>query len=893
MTQTGEPLLRPSIISRQPRRHRPLVLVVIILALTILLAEHSADHPIRGLVLCALVSVIGVAAACRWQSVRRLLLVAFGTLAFGYTYVLWSMVSLPADHVSRVLTTMPMRLEGRVLRLVKVSDSRTTLDLAAQTLRDETTERHVVGRVRVTAYDFVPAVEVGDIIRLHRLQLRRPIGFRNPGAFDYASYLARRGIYVTGSVSKAERLEVVQHAPSGLWTRLSRFKVALIASIHNTIPEPAASISHAMVWGVRSAALPPDVRETFAASGTAHLMSVSGLHVGFVYAAVFLVLKGGLVPLRFHLLGRFSGGPRPSKLAAAGGLLAVIGYAVLIGSNVPTLRATVMIATFVVAYLLDRDGDPFNTTALAALLILLLWPVSLFDIGFQLSFAGVLAILYAHRWLYPPGAEPADERQRPNRFARLKTRVRDFVIISICASGGTAPLIAYYFQRLPLIAAPANVIVVPMASLAVPLALLGSFAAQLWESLGAVLLSLTGLLVMAMYACLRFLAAVPYAAPRLGAVSLVVVGLAYATMVFLPYSRVSRLARWGAISGVIGLSVWLVWPWLLPDGRGQLQVTFLDVGHGDASVIRFPKGTTMLVDGGGSYRDDVDIGERVVAPFLWHNRMRWVDYIVATHPHPDHAKGLLYPLRHFRVQQFWDNGAPLRSAWYSELRQAAVARGLYRDVVAEGVTSLTIDGVRLDVLHPTAAYQATAKRRISTRGDRDENNHSLVLKLTYGAVSFLLTGDIEQDAEAFLVHAGRDLNATVLKAPHHGSRTSSTEAFVRAVNPSAVVFSVPRNSRFGHPHPVVVERYVVWGAQIFRTDHHGAITFRTDGRSLWGVPYIGRPTIVVVQGQRHLTETFGLEVQGLGAKDCMAGSRRTLCHNLVAFTLEGGSRVFP
>jgi competence protein ComEC len=505
-----------------------------------------------------------------------------------------------------------------------------------------------------------------------------------------------------------------------------------------------------------------------------------------------------------------------------------------------------MIATFVVAYLLDRDGDPFNTTALAALLVLLLHPASLFDIGFQLSFAGVLAIVYVQRWLYPPAVESPDDREIPNLVGRLKTKARDFVIISVCASLGTAPLILYYFQRMPLIAAPANVIVVPIASLAVPLALLASFAAQLWESLGHVLLSLTGSLVTMMYAGIRLCAAVPYAAPRLGAVSLPMVGLAYATLVLLPYSLTSRLARWGAFSGIIGLSAWLAWSWLLPDGRGWLQVTFLDVGHGDASVIRFPQGTTMLVDGGGSYRDDVDIGELVVAPFLWHERLRRVDYVVATHPHPDHAKGLWFPLRHFHVQQFWDNGAPLRSPWYSQLRQAAVARGLYRDVITAGVTSLMIDGVRLNVLHPTTAYQPTAKRRTSGREDRDENNRSLVLKLTYGEVSFLLTGDIEQDAEAFLLYTGRDVHATVLKAPHHGSRTSSTAAFLRAVSPRAVVFSVPHNSRFGHPDPAVVARYRALGAQIFRTDEHGAITFRADGRTLWVEPYVGPRGMVAV-----------------------------------------------
>jgi competence protein ComEC len=811
--------------------------VVIGFALAIVLAERSADHVVWGGLLGGALAVACGGAARRWRAARGALLAAAGALVLGYPYTLWSSLYLPETHLARHLHPTPVTLEGRLLRLVRISDRRTALDVAAQGLRDATGERRVSGLVRVTAYDFAPAAAAGDVVRLHQLRLRRPSGFRNPGAFDYPGYLARRGIHVVASLSKAERLEVVQRAPEGLLTGLSRLKAALLAPVA-ALPEPLAAITQAMVWGTQSAQLPPDVREAFIASGTAHLMSVSGLHVGFVYAAVFLVLRAGLAFLRFRLLTRLSGGPRPSKLAAAAGLLAVIVYAALVGANVPTLRATLMLATFVGAYLLDRDGDPCNTLALAALLILLLQPLSLFDVGFQLSFAGVLAILAAQRRL-APAPDASEIQAQPRWGARLRARAREFVVVSVCASLGTAPLILYYFQRLPLIAAPANVFVVPLASVAVPVALLASVAAQAWQGLGDLLLALTGGLVTVLYGLIRLFAAPSFAAPRLGPVSLPVVVLAYAGLALLWYGRGRRAARYGVVAIGLVVSAWLAWPWLLPAGRGELRATFLDVGHGDACLIRFPRGTTMLVDGGGSYRDDVDIGERVVAPFLWHARVRRLDYVVATHPHPDHAKGLRFLLEHFPVRHFWDNGAPLRSPWYAELRREAEARGIYGDVVAEEPSGLTLDGVRLEVLHPTTTYRPSRPRRSSGAEDPEENQRSLVLKLTYGEVSFLLTGDIEQDAEAFLVGSGRDLRATVLKVPHHGSRTSSSEAFVRAVGPRLAVFSVPRDSRFGHPHPAVLARYRALGAQILRTDEHGAITVRTDGRAVWVEPYVG------------------------------------------------------
>jgi ComEC/Rec2-related protein len=442
--------------------------------------------------------------------------------------------------------------------------------------------------------------------------------------------------------------------------------------------------------------------------------------------------------------------------------------------NFPAIRSTIMITAFVVAYLIDRDGDPFNITLLAALLILALDPFALFGVGFQLSFVGVLTIFYAYRCLPPVSTDDTHEGRSRRSVTRFKRWLRDGVVVSVFASLGTAPLVLYHFERLPCIAPLANIIVAPFASVAVP--------------------------------------------------SAIVVG------------------------------IWLVWPWLLPAGRGHLLVTFLDVGHGDASFIRFPHGTTMLIDGGGSYRDDIDIGARVVAPFLRHTRVRCLDYLVATHPHPDHAKGLGFILGDFRVGQFWDNGAPLRSEWYSALRGVAVRRGIYRDVMAEGYTAAVIDGVHLTLLHPSATFQPPTKRRGG--GDEvSENNRSLVLRLTYGAVSVLFTGDIEQEAERFLLQAGHDLRSTIVKVPHHGSRSSSSEPFVRAVDPRLAVFSVPRDGRFGHPHPAVVERYKAAGASIWRTDDHGAVTVRTDGHSVWVVPAIGEPAVLDAPATGPLAET--------------------------------------
>ena len=297
-----------------------------------------------------------------------------------------------------------------------------------------------------------------------------------------------------------------------------------------------------------------------------------------------------------------------------------------------------MITTFVFAYLIDRDGDPFNITLLAALLILGLDPYALFGIGFQLSFVGVLAIFYAYRFLSPLNMDDTEQRRSPlcDPAQRLVTgRCGGVHFRQSWDDSHPIPFRTASPHR-PL----ANIIVAPLASIAVPSAI-ASFTTQLLPPLGSILLFLTAVIVKSMYGVIRFLRA-SYAAPHIGAVSLSTVMLAYAALLLLPYSPRHRIARWGSIGGAIMVSMWLAWPWLFPAGRGQLLVTFLDVGHGDASFIRFPHGTTMLIDSGGSYRDDIDIGAQVVAPFLRHTRVRRLDYLVATHPQSDHAKGFGY-----------------------------------------------------------------------------------------------------------------------------------------------------------------------------------------------------------------------------------------------------------
>jgi competence protein ComEC len=254
-----------------------------------------------------------------------------------------------------------------------------------------------------------------------------------------------------------------------------------------------------------------------------------------------------------------------------------------------------------------------------------------------------------------------------------------------------------------------------------------------------------------------------------------------------------------------------------------LHLAVLDVGQGDALVVRSPHGRSFVVDAGGSPRGRFDLGERVGGPFLWTTGVRRIDTLVVTHAHPDHAGGVPFLLRAFGVGEVWEGPAPLTDKAYAILDEALARARVGRRTVVRGAVA-DWDGVSVEVLGPRPRRPPRSVR----------NDDSVVLALRFGEVRFLLTGDIEAVAEAELLReTGMVLAAAVLKVPHHGSRSSSSTGFVGAVGPVLAVASAGARNPFGHPHPDVLRRYREAGALVLRTDREGTTFVSTDGRRVW------------------------------------------------------------
>ena len=490
---------------------------------------------------------------------------------------------------------------------------------------------------------------------------------------------------------------------------------------------------------------------------------------------------------------------------------------------------------FVLATMAGRPTSALTSITLAAAIMTGWDPLVVQDVSFQLSFAAIIGLVYLSPALQARGAD----RLRSWGIDANDSGVAAFLLESTALTTGavaaTLPLIALNFGRISAVAPVSNLLVVPAFPLILGSSALTAIAGVIWEPFGQATAWLSWAALTYMVELARFFADLPLSSfdiagfgPRHAAASyLALAALAWwlnrrrsAAPTALSPERTPtgglRLRPAWMLAGGLALAAGLAW-WVALDGNdGRLSVSVLDVGQGDAILIETPNGQHVLIDGGPSGRAVTEaLGEAL--PF-WE---RTLDLVVLTHPQQDHLAGLIDVLERYDVRQVLATPLAADTAAYREWQQAIRRQGV---PYAEAQVGQWIDlggGATLRVLAPDDEALSS----------RDPNDASLVLKLTMGEVSFLLTGDIEEDGEAALLRSEVDLGATVLKVPHHGGRTSSGDAFVRAVAPAVAVVSVGEENRFGHPSPAVLGR--LDGALLLRTDLHGTVRLSTDGERLW------------------------------------------------------------
>jgi len=775
--------------------------------LGIWLGSFSAISPYvgAGVALAAFLA----AGLIRFSRARWFLICAAG-LALGATRLTLAQPHFDDQSLASYNDRSAVTLVGVVAAEPDVRDQWVYYKLDAERLEladaeGETLDVNGAVRVRGPRY---PVYDYGDRLQV-RGRLETPPVWED---FSYRDYLARKDIYSYMSYVEVERLA---SGGGSAWKRaMLAFKRQAQATIARIIPEPEASLLTGILLGVESG-IAADTMAAFSTTGTTHVIAISGFNITII-TALLMATIGRVV--------------RDRRLAATLAIVGVVAYTILVGADAAVARAAVMGIVTIIGLAVGRPGLALNSLGVAALVMTALNPYTLWDVGFQLSVAATLGLI-----LYSDLFADAVERLLARRLSADRAKqvvgwISEALLLTVAAQVTTTPLILKYFGRLSVISLLTNVLILPVQPLVMFSGGAAALAGLVFEPLGRVLGWFAYLPLTWTIRAVGWTARFPYASVPLELSDLGLV-LVYAALggltalALLPAER--RQAWWGGVRerlslklalGGMALVTSVTWLAILQFPDGALHVTFLDVGQGDAILIETPGGVQILVDGGPEGSALLaEMGRQM--PF-WD---RTLNLVVLTHPDADHLTGLVSALERYGVQAVVARAVPHETDLVDAWERALAAEGATL-VRGEAGTRLEVsDGVALEILHPGP--------ELIQGSDADSNNNSVVVRLTYRDVAFLLPGDIEVEVERALVPSGVYLRSTVLEVPHHGGKTSSSQAFLDAVGPQVAVISVGEGNKFGHPASEVLER--LEGTRCYRTDEDGTVSIASDGHRLW------------------------------------------------------------
>lgn len=623
----------------------------------------------------------------------------------------------------------------------------------------------------------------------------------NPGEFNYRRYLNFQSIFFQAKI-KADQVQVLPgNKGNFIFTKLLvplRQKINDIIQSH--IPEPTSDLVQALILGERQN-LDRQLYKKFQTTGIAHVLAISGLHVGFVL--LVFVLLFGFFPVTY----------RQKYLLA---FLFLILFVALVNFKAPVVRATLMAILYFGLKEMGRKPSGLNILGLAAFLILLFDPDQLFQPGFQFSFAAVGGILFG----YPHLQQLLTWKPKKHLLQKLNHWIVQPLLVSLAAVLATLPLTWWYYGTIQTGAVFINLIIIPLMGLIVILSLililLGLFNFPILLGLGA-LIHFIFLVVKSM---ISQLASCPFVQVQIGHPVLVVVLLVGILILYL--YQIHDRKSWSKIV-VLLLLVILTFNLKL---HHPLRVIFINVGQGDGSLVQLPNGSNVLIDGGEN-RPWFNAGERYLKPLLQYFGIKHIKYAIATHAHTDHFGGFLTVLQHFKVDTLVINAYPDQTKSYLKLISLAKQRGVPIKTVKRGQMLNMGQNLRCYILHPFGPFNKREKHNGS-----EVNNSSVVLKLSFGQSGFLFTGDAQNEAEKELQSFGPLLHSSVLKVGHHGSATSTSIPFLNLVSPQFAVISVGAKNKFGHPSAQTLIRLQESRIPALRTDRLGAIIFESDGKEL-------------------------------------------------------------
>jgi competence protein ComEC len=568
-----------------------------------------------------------------------------------------------------------------------------------------------------------------------------------------------------------------------LSSKIQEYRYKLNRYIEENFKKDSGAFIASITTGQR-ANMDEELRDSFNVTGLAHILSISGTHFGLFSMLLFGMFSFLIKAFPYRILQRITIFLTPSQAAAILCFPFMLAYLGLSGASIPAVRSFIMISLFLSGLIINRKGFWLNSLFFAAFIITVWEPEVIFSLSFQLSFLAVLFIGFSL-------GNKKDEKKEDKKIVRY---IKNAVLLTLSASIGTAPLVAYHFHYFSIISPLSNLFIAPLIGFVlIPLSVFSSFlflitGHYMFTPIVSAISHVSLLLV-------KIFSHIPFADIKIPAFPPIVVLLFYAGFIF--YFLLNK-RRYALIIPFVPIVIYLSMSFF---EQNELNVTYLDVGQGDSSVIELPDGKTMVMDTGKTGRE--------TASFLKYIGKNTVDVLILSHIHPDHTGGLDYILKRFKVKELWDNGRIIFPDNFTNINHKTLNRG---DIV-EG------KGYTIYILHPYPEFYTMYGNEYVAA-----NNDSLLLKFKGNSKSFLFTGDVEEEAEKDILHLGEWLKSDVIKVPHHGGKTAAYDPFLKMVSPGVAVISAGRDNSFGHPHKETLD--ALHGAIIFRTDIDGAIKIK-------------------------------------------------------------------
>lgn len=665
-------------------------------------------------------------------------------------------------------------------------------------------EKKIKGNLKITVYHSSPSSSarkllVGDKIKVSA-RLTSSQGFRNFARPSLNLYLKSQKIHNRAFTKSPLLIEKIKpgnkysllRAISWLRQKLQQKIEEHFSSSGPTSLSAQGAVLEALLLGERNR-MNNSISRALQTGGIYHLMAISGAHIAIISFFFFALLKLFRTPerLSYFLLISF-----------------LVFFALLVEGRPSVMRATIMALAYLLGKIIWTDVNLINTISISAFFLMLVNPFSLFNVGFQLTFAATLSIIL----FFPKFIK---------YLPRLPFRISEIFCLSLTAQLGIIPIVATAFNRVAFASLLLNYGALPLVAMIMAggyIFLILSFFSFWLSHFLAKFIYLSINLLTGISHSLDWL---PFVSYRLPGPHLLTIIAYFSFLLFLliPFkAKKYKLILSFCFLAVFFILIYYPFPSSFSPG---LKLTVLDVGQGESILVEFPGRKKMLIDGGGLQQGSYDIGENVVSPFLWKKGIKKIDYLVLTHAHPDHLNGLRAVARNFKIKEFWEALSPLENQTYKQFKHllpsSSHQKRMFRgEVYKEGSTTISI-------LHPARQNPFVAKV---------DNDQSLVLRLSYGRTSFLLPGDITRKAEKEILETGLELHSQLLKSPHHGSNSSSSAAFLEKVNPKIVIISAGKENRYGFPDEEVLARYKRLRVKIYRTDLDGAVEALSDSRKI-------------------------------------------------------------